>query len=50
MTVPASAAATVGGSVAVNLTFTGLAGGTWYLGQVVYGNRGTIGSTIVNVR
>ena len=50
MTVPAPAATTVGGTVPVNLTFTGLAGGTWYLGQVVYGNPGTIGSTIVNVR
>jgi subtilisin family serine protease len=50
MNVPASATATVGGTVPVNLTFTGLTAGTWYLGQVVYGNPGTIGSTIVNVR
>ena len=47
---PASAAATVGGSISVDLTFSGLAADTWYLGQVVYGNPGTIGSTIVNVR
>jgi len=47
---PASAAATIGGTVPVNLTFSGLVADTWYLGQVVYGNPGTIGSTIVNVR
>jgi len=50
MTVPASTAVTTGGTVPVNLSFTGLASGTWYLGQVVYGNPGTIGSTIVNVK
>jgi hypothetical protein len=51
MNVPGPATATVGGIVPVNLTFTGLAADTWYLGQVVY-NDGTsnIGSTIVNVR
>jgi uncharacterized protein YfaP (DUF2135 family) len=48
---PAPATATVGGVVPVNLTFTGLAADTWYLGQVVY-NDGTnnIGSTIIGVR
>jgi hypothetical protein len=50
MTVPASTAVTTGATVPVNLSFTGLASGTWYLGQVVYGNPGTIGSTIVNVK
>ncbi len=51
MTVPASAPATIGGTIPVNLTFTGLAASTWYLGQVVY-NDGTadVGTTIVNVR
>jgi len=35
----------------VNLSFTGLTSGTWYLGQTVY-NDGTsdIGTTIVNVK
>jgi len=50
MSVPGSTAVTIGASVPVSLTFTGLAASTWYLGQVVYGNPGTIGSTIVNVR
>jgi hypothetical protein len=51
MTVPGPATATIGGSVPVNLSFTGLVGGTWYLGQTVY-NDGTsdIGTTIVNVK
>ena len=51
MTVPGPATATIGGSVPVNLSFTGLTSGTWYLGQTVY-NDGTsdIGSTIVNVK
>jgi len=40
MTVPGPVAATIGGSVPVNLSFTGLVGGTWYLGQTVY-NDGT---------
>jgi hypothetical protein len=35
----------------VNLSFSGLASGTWYLGQVVY-NDGTsdISTTVVNVK
>jgi subtilisin family serine protease len=51
MTVPGPATATIGGSVPVNLSFTGLEGGRWYLGQTVY-NDGTsdIGTTIVNVK
>jgi hypothetical protein len=51
MTVPGPTPATIGGTVPVNLTFTGLVGGTWYLGQTVY-NDGTsdIGATIVNVK
>jgi hypothetical protein len=51
MTVPGPVAATIGGTVPVNLSFTGLVGGTWYLGQTVY-NDGTndIGTTIVNVK
>ena len=46
MTVPGPATATIGGSVPVNLSFTGLTSGIWYLGQTVY-NDGTsdIGST-----
>jgi hypothetical protein len=50
MTVPGPTPVTTGQSVPVNLTFSGLAADTWYLGQVVYGNPGTIGSTIVSVR
>jgi hypothetical protein len=51
MNVPPPATATVGGTVPVNLSFTGLSSGMWYLGQVVY-NDGTndIGTTIVNVK
>src|SRR5215471_3849109 len=51
MTVPGPVAASTGATVPVNLTFTGLVGGTWYLGQTVY-NDGTndIGATIVNVK
>ena len=51
MTVPGPVGTTTGGIVPVNLTFTGLVGGTWYLGQTVY-NDGTsdIGTTIVNVK
>jgi len=51
MTVPGPVATTIGGTVPVNLSFTGLTNGTWYLGQTIY-NDGTndIGSTIVNVK
>jgi hypothetical protein len=51
MNVPGPVSVTTGGTVPVNLSFTGLAAGTWYLGQVVY-NDGTsdIGTTIVNVK
>ena len=51
MTVPSPVATTIGGTVPVNLSFTGLTNGTWYLGQTIY-NDGTndIGSTIVNVK
>jgi hypothetical protein len=51
MVVPGPVPATIGGIVPVNLSFTGLVGGTWYLGQTVY-NDGTsdIGTTIVNVK
>ncbi|KAF5406632.1 MAG: Subtilase family protein [Candidatus Udaeobacter sp.] len=51
MNVPGPVGTTIGGTVPVNLTFTGLVGGTWYLGQTVY-NDGTsdIGTTIVNVK
>jgi subtilisin family serine protease len=51
MNVPGPVSVTTGGTVPVNLSFTGLAAGTWYLGQAVY-NDGTsdIGTTIVNVK
>jgi len=51
MTVPGPVGTSTGGTVPVDLTFTGLVGGTWYLGQTVY-NDGTsdIGTTIVNVK
>ena len=51
MTVPGPATATIGGTVPVDLSFSGLVSGTWYLGQTVY-NDGTndIGTTIVNVK
>ena len=51
MIVPGPVATTTGGTVPVNLSFTGLTNGTWYLGQTIY-NDGTndIGSTIVNVK
>jgi len=51
MTVPGPATATIGGTVPVDLSFSGLVGGTWYLGQAIY-NDGTndIGTTIVNVK
>ena len=51
MNVPGPVPTTIGGTVPVNLTFTGLAAGTWYLGQVRYlDGATTVGSTIVNVR
>jgi subtilisin family serine protease len=52
MNVPAPAAATIGGSVPVNLTFgAGVTAGTWWLGQVIYNDGSSnIGSTIVNVK
>jgi len=51
MTVPGPATATIAGTVAVDLSFSGLDPAAWYLGQVVYLNGGTpIGTTIVNVR
>jgi subtilisin family serine protease len=51
MHVPAPATATIGGSVGVSLSFTGLAAGTWYLGQVIYNDGSSdLGSTIVNVK
>src|SRR5262245_9846297 len=51
MNVPGPVGTTTGGTLPVNLSFTGLASGTWYLGQTVY-NDGTsdIGTTIVNVK
>jgi subtilisin family serine protease len=51
MNVPGPVSTTIGGTVPVNLSFTGLTAGTWYLGQTIY-NDGTndIGSTIVNVK
>jgi hypothetical protein len=51
MNVPGPATATIGGTVPVSLTFTGLTPGLWYLGQVVYNDGSSdIGSTIVNVK
>ena len=50
MTVPGPTPVVIGTSVPVNLGFSGLTPGKWYLGQVVYSNPGTIGSTIVSVR
>ena len=50
MTVTAPAAATIGGSGAINLSFNGLAAGTKYLGSVVYGGAsGMPNPTIVSV-
>jgi hypothetical protein len=49
-TVPAAAAATVGGTVPVTLAWSGLTAGTKYLGAVEYGNgTSTIGRTLVRV-
>jgi subtilisin family serine protease len=51
MTVPGPAPATIGGTVPVDLSFTGLVSGTWYLGQTVYNDGSSdIGTTIVNVK
>jgi hypothetical protein len=51
MNVPGPVATTIGGTVPVDLTFTGLAAGTWYLGQVRYLDGATaVGTTVVNVR
>ena len=50
MTVSAPAAATIGGTGTINLTFSGLAAGTKYLGSVVYGGAAGMPSpTIVRV-
>jgi subtilisin family serine protease len=50
MTVTAPAAATIGGTGAINLSFSGLAAGTRYLGSVVYGGAAGMPSpTIVRV-
>jgi subtilisin family serine protease len=51
MTVPGPAPATIGGTVPVDLSFSGLDNGTWYLGQTVYNDGvSNIGATIVNVK
>jgi hypothetical protein len=52
MTVPGPVAVNIGDTVPVNLSFTGLFNGTWYLGQTVYSDQTTaeIGTTIVNVK
>jgi subtilisin family serine protease len=48
---PAPMAVTTGGSVTINLSFSGLDDTKWYLGRVLYMNGATtVGSTIVNVR
>jgi len=51
---PPPATVTVGGTVTVNLTFTELTAGTWYLGQIMYSNPAAtptgIGSTIISIR
>jgi hypothetical protein len=50
MTVTAPAAATIGGTGAINLTFSGLTPGTKYLGSVAYGGAsGMPNPTIVTV-
>jgi hypothetical protein len=50
MTVTAPAAAVIGGTGAINLTFSGLAAGTKYLGSVAYGGAAGMPSpTIVRV-
>ena len=52
MTVPGPEAVNIGDTVPVNLSFTGLVNGTWYLGQTVYSDQtmSEIGTTIVNVK
>jgi len=51
MVPPGPVSTTIGGTVPVNLSFTGLTTGTWYLGQTVYNDGSSdIGSTIVNVK
>jgi len=50
MTVSAPAAATVGATGGINLTFSGLTPGSKYLGSVVYGGAASLPSpTIVRV-
>ncbi len=50
MAVSAPAVATIGGTGAISLTFSGLAAGTKYLGSVVYGGAAGLPSpTIVRV-
>ena len=50
MTVSAPATATLGGTGAINLSFSGLTAGTKYLGSVVYGGAsGMPNPTIVRV-
>jgi hypothetical protein len=50
MTVSSPASATIGGTGAINLSFSGLAAGTKYLGSVVYGGAsGMPNPTIVRV-
>ena len=51
MNVPGPVSVTTGGTVPVNLSFSGLSTGVWYLGQVVYNDGASdIGTTIVNVK
>jgi hypothetical protein len=51
VTLPGPETATIGGTVPVDLSFTGLVAATWYLGQVVYDDGTTeLGTTIVNVK
>ena len=50
MTVSAPGAAVIGGTGAINLTFSGLTAGTKYLGSVAYGGAaGMPNPTIVRV-
>lgn len=52
MTVPGPVSVNIGDTVPVDLSFTGLVDGTWYLGQTVYSDQTMteIGTTIVNVK